>query len=195
MADAASAKPNDSAAVDCRRLTDMLQQQRSLISREIGQSKREIAALRETPQDRALRRSSRLLVTYLALQEVGCMFTAARIAVSAEVGSYHPDHLYNVQHWNEDRAMHISDSVLPPSVTIAGFAVSAAISAWSVRRTNPQDLPKIAVVTSAFFVASLVHVPMGPTSGHSASTMPCSRGGMTGRFTTPWNSMPNERIG
>jgi cobalt/nickel transport system permease protein len=62
--------------------------------------------------------------------------------------------------------MHISDGVLPTSVAVGGFAVSLAIIAWSARKTNPEDLPKIAVVTSAFFVASLVHVPIGPTSVH-----------------------------
>jgi len=62
--------------------------------------------------------------------------------------------------------MHISDGVLPTSVAVGGFAVSLAVMAWSVRRTNPEDLPKIAVVTSAFFVASLIHVPIGPTSVH-----------------------------
>lgn len=62
--------------------------------------------------------------------------------------------------------MHISDGVLPPSVAIAGFAASAAIAAWSARKTHPEDFPKIAVVTSAFFVASLIHVPIGPTSVH-----------------------------
>jgi cobalt/nickel transport system permease protein len=62
--------------------------------------------------------------------------------------------------------MHISDGVLPPFVTIAGFAASAAIAAWSARKTHPEDFPKVAVVTSAFFVASLVHVPIGPTSVH-----------------------------
>lgn len=62
--------------------------------------------------------------------------------------------------------MHISDGVLPAPVSIAGFAVSFAVAAWSVRKTDPEDLPKVAVVTSAFFVASLIHVPMGPTSVH-----------------------------
>lgn len=62
--------------------------------------------------------------------------------------------------------MHISDGVLPASVAVGGFAVSLAVMIWSVRRTNPEDLPKIAVVTSAFFVASLIHVPIGPTSVH-----------------------------
>jgi cobalt/nickel transport system permease protein len=62
--------------------------------------------------------------------------------------------------------MHISDGVLPVPVSIAGYAASFAIAAWSVRKSDPEQLPKIAVVTSAFFVASLIHVPMGPTSVH-----------------------------
>ena len=37
----------------------------------------------------------------------------------------------------------------------------SATSAWL--RAN---LPKVAVVTSSFFVASLVHLPLGPTSVH-----------------------------
>ncbi len=62
--------------------------------------------------------------------------------------------------------MHISDGVLPISVTIGGYAASAALVAWSARRTNNEELPKLAVMTAAFFVASLVHVPFGPTSVH-----------------------------
>ncbi len=62
--------------------------------------------------------------------------------------------------------MHISDGVLPISVTIGGYAASAALVVWSARRTNNEDLPKLAVMTAAFFVASLVHVPLGPTSVH-----------------------------
>jgi cobalt/nickel transport system permease protein len=62
--------------------------------------------------------------------------------------------------------MHISDGVLPTSVAIGGFAASLAVAAWSARKTDPEDLPKVAVVTSAFFVASLIHVPIGPTSVH-----------------------------
>lgn len=44
--------------------------------------------------------------------------------------------------------------------------MSLAVLAWSARRTKPEDFPKIAVMTSAFFVASLIHVPIGPTSVH-----------------------------
>jgi cobalt/nickel transport system permease protein len=62
--------------------------------------------------------------------------------------------------------MHISDGVLPVSATVGGYVASAAIVAWSARRSRSEELPKLAVMTSAFFVASLVHVPLGPTSVH-----------------------------
>jgi len=62
--------------------------------------------------------------------------------------------------------MHISDGVLPLSVTVGGYVASAALVAWSGRRTRSEELPKLAVMTAAFFVASLVHVPFGPTSVH-----------------------------
>jgi len=62
--------------------------------------------------------------------------------------------------------MHISDGVLPLPVTIGGYLVSGALAAWSTRRTSSEDLPKLAVVTAAFFVASLIHIPFGPTSVH-----------------------------
>jgi cobalt/nickel transport system permease protein len=62
--------------------------------------------------------------------------------------------------------MHISDGVLPLSVTIGGYAASAALVAWSAHRTHSEEMPKLAVMTAAFFVASLIHVPFGPTSVH-----------------------------
>jgi len=62
--------------------------------------------------------------------------------------------------------MHISDGVLPISVTVGGYIAGAALVAWSAGRTHSEELPKLAVVTAAFFVASLVHVPFGPTSVH-----------------------------
>ncbi len=62
--------------------------------------------------------------------------------------------------------MHISDGVLPFSVTAGCYALSFALAGWSARRTSSEDLPKVAVVTSAFFVASLIHIPLGPTSAH-----------------------------
>jgi cobalt/nickel transport system permease protein len=62
--------------------------------------------------------------------------------------------------------MHISDGVLPISVAVGGYVASAVLAAISARCTRSADLPKVAVVTAAFFVASLIHVPFGPTSVH-----------------------------
>lgn len=62
--------------------------------------------------------------------------------------------------------MHISDGVLPVSVAVAGYALSLAGAGLSLRRIGSDELPKIAVVTSSFFVASLIHLPLGPTSVH-----------------------------
>ena len=62
--------------------------------------------------------------------------------------------------------MHISDGVLPLTVTVASYALTLAGVALSLRKVDSADLPKIAVVTSSFFVASLIHLPLGPTSVH-----------------------------
>lgn len=62
--------------------------------------------------------------------------------------------------------MHISDGVLTAPVWIGGYVVAAGIVAVTTRKINSQDMPKIAVMTSAFFVASLIHIPLGPTSVH-----------------------------
>ena len=62
--------------------------------------------------------------------------------------------------------MHISDGVLPISVAVGCGVASLAIAAWSTRQTASDDLPKVAVVTASFFVSSLIHVPLGPTSVH-----------------------------
>jgi cobalt/nickel transport system permease protein len=62
--------------------------------------------------------------------------------------------------------MHISDGVLPISVAVGCGVASLAIAAWSARQTASDDLPKVAVVTASFFVSSLLHVPLGPTSVH-----------------------------
>ncbi|MEW6428848.1 MAG: cobalt transporter CbiM [Thermodesulfobacteriota bacterium] len=62
--------------------------------------------------------------------------------------------------------MHISDGVLPTAVAMGSLAATAVLAGIGVRRLRPESLPKVAVVTSSFFVASLVHIPFGPTSVH-----------------------------
>lgn len=62
--------------------------------------------------------------------------------------------------------MHISDGVLSAPVWVGSFVVSSAIIAGTVRKMKAEDTPRVAIMTSVFFVASLVHFPIGPTSVH-----------------------------
>ncbi|MEM6285086.1 MAG: cobalt transporter CbiM [Chloroflexota bacterium] len=67
--------------------------------------------------------------------------------------------------------MHINDGLLPITVLAGGYAVTTALTWYSLRKINklpdPQAaVPKVALLTSAFFVASWVHIPVPPTSVH-----------------------------
>lgn len=62
--------------------------------------------------------------------------------------------------------MHIADGVLSAPVWIGGYCLTIGIAAASIKKIKTEDMPKVAVMTSAFFVASLIHIPLGPTSVH-----------------------------
>lgn len=62
--------------------------------------------------------------------------------------------------------MHVADGVLSGPVWATGFAAAAAIAAITLKKVDLEDIPKISVVTSVFFVASLIHFPIGPSSLH-----------------------------
>ena len=62
--------------------------------------------------------------------------------------------------------MHISDGVLSTPVWVGSYIVSAVISAVTIRKLKAEQIPKTAIMTSVFFVGSLVSVPFGPTSVH-----------------------------
>lgn len=67
--------------------------------------------------------------------------------------------------------MHIPDGILPPAVTIGGYAMTGAVTWFSLRQIDrlgdPQaTLPKASLLTAAFFVASSIRVPVPPTSVH-----------------------------
>ena len=63
-------------------------------------------------------------------------------------------------------AVHISDGVLRVPWLAAGFAGMAVLMVLGAWRIRDEEIPKVAVLTAAFFVASLVHVPIpaGPIS-------------------------------
>lgn len=62
--------------------------------------------------------------------------------------------------------MHISDGVLSGTICIGSSVVAATLVAYSLKKTRNEDIPSISVMTAAFFVASLIHIKIGPTSGH-----------------------------
>ena len=61
---------------------------------------------------------------------------------------------------------HIPDGVLSAPVLATGFAVAVAGCAYGLKRLDPERIPRVAVLSSVFFVASLVHFPVGPSSVH-----------------------------
>ena len=62
--------------------------------------------------------------------------------------------------------MHIAEGVLPVEVLAVGAAVSAVGVVVGLRRMDYEEVPRVAVISSAFFVASLIHLQVGPTSAH-----------------------------
>lgn len=67
--------------------------------------------------------------------------------------------------------MHIPDGPLSVSavgigILGAGAALAAAGTAWGLRRLDYERVPQVALLSSAFFVASLIHVPLGGASVH-----------------------------
>ncbi len=62
--------------------------------------------------------------------------------------------------------MHISEGVLSAPVLVTGAALAAAGVSIGLKRMDSDKIPQVAVLSSAFFVASLIHVPIGPSSVH-----------------------------
>lgn len=62
--------------------------------------------------------------------------------------------------------MHIAEGVLTTPVLISGAFIAFAGTVVGLSKTKIEDIPKTAVFASAFFVASLVHIPLGVGSVH-----------------------------
>ncbi|MCB0156005.1 MAG: cobalt transporter CbiM [Anaerolineae bacterium] len=68
--------------------------------------------------------------------------------------------------------MHIPDGILPLSVAAAGYVTTGGLTWFSLRRIRQTvddvqaQVPKAALLTAAFFIASWIHIPVPPTSVH-----------------------------
>ncbi len=62
--------------------------------------------------------------------------------------------------------MHISEGILSLPVLAGGGVVAAAGVAIGLRKLDYEHIMSTALLSSAFFVASLVHVPIGPSAAH-----------------------------
>ncbi|MDE4173368.1 cobalt transporter CbiM [Phaeobacter sp. PT47_59] len=62
--------------------------------------------------------------------------------------------------------MHIVDGALSNPVVIGGALAAAGGIAWGLKSLDLDRIPTAGVLSASFFVASLIHVPIGPSSVH-----------------------------
>ena len=62
--------------------------------------------------------------------------------------------------------MHIADGILSGPVLLGGAALAAGGVALGLRKLDYERVPQVAVLSSVFFVSSLIHAPVGPASMH-----------------------------
>jgi len=62
--------------------------------------------------------------------------------------------------------MHISEGVLSGPVLLTGGALAVAGTAIGLKKVDYDRIAQVGILSSAFFVASLIHVNIGPSSVH-----------------------------
>ena len=62
--------------------------------------------------------------------------------------------------------MHISEGVLSGPILASGAILAMAGTAIGLKKTDYDRIVHVAILSSAFFVASLIHVNIGPASVH-----------------------------
>jgi cobalt/nickel transport system permease protein len=62
--------------------------------------------------------------------------------------------------------MHISEGVLAAPVLFSGLALAAAGTGIGLKKLSLEKTGRAGILAASFFVASLIHVPLGPSSVH-----------------------------
>ncbi|MBQ9594355.1 MAG: cobalt transporter CbiM [Synergistaceae bacterium] len=68
--------------------------------------------------------------------------------------------------------MHISEGVLSGSILITGWAGTCAGLAVGLKKTDMNKITRTALLSSGFFLASLVNIKVGPSSTHLSFLAP-----------------------
>src|SRR5262249_28062609 len=63
-------------------------------------------------------------------------------------------------------AVHISDGFLSPEWLAGGLVIAGLLALVGAWRLREEEIPRIALLTAAFFVASSIHLRVGLTSVH-----------------------------
>lgn len=79
--------------------------------------------------------------------------------------------------------MHISEGILSGPVLGGGIAIAAIGTAVGLKKLDYEKIARAGILSAAFFVASLVHVPVGPANVHLVMN------GLVGLFLG-WGAFP-----
>jgi cobalt/nickel transport system permease protein len=63
-------------------------------------------------------------------------------------------------------AVHIADGILSGPWQAGGFVAMGLLLPFSLWQITDRDIPRVGVLTAAFFTASQIHIPFGPFSVH-----------------------------
>jgi cobalt/nickel transport system permease protein len=67
---------------------------------------------------------------------------------------------------NQESKMHISEGVLSGPVLVSGMVLASAGMAIGLKKLDYDRIAQAGILSASFFVASLIHVPIGPSSVH-----------------------------
>ncbi len=62
--------------------------------------------------------------------------------------------------------MHIVDGALSDSVVLGGVLLTACGVAYGLKQIDAEKIPQTGILSATFFIASLIHIPLGPASVH-----------------------------
>ncbi len=62
--------------------------------------------------------------------------------------------------------MHISDGILSSDVVIATSIIGIGLLAYSLKNIKNSNIALVSAMSAIFFIASFIHIPLGPTQIH-----------------------------